>query len=197
MMRENTASSTIPIDEVLGSDMPTSVEEAEGLLIEAHDLWWRSPGQSARPYAGDGPWHLAQSEVGDVKGDYSITLLENEAGKLLETRKVDSRRPRTPLRSHEVDRRDAIMAMVDLIEVPMDRKMVWLATQQLAKGEGRVPWTAIKRWTGYKRSARRLAGRYREVLAAMICTLHGWPTRRAREIANKTTNPMAEREQWR
>ena len=148
-----------------------------------HELWRRSPGEAKWPFAGDGPWHLAQAEVGDIKGIYSETLITNESGKQLQVRKVDTIRPRTALDAREVDERDLVTGWLQLLATTKERRMVWLATRQLHLGEGRVPWTALAAWIGWQRTPRRLAQHYRETLAVLLCRLIGWPLRLAKAIA--------------
>ncbi|MEH6723219.1 MAG: hypothetical protein V7686_06835, partial [Qipengyuania sp.] len=55
--------------------LPGTIDDLEERLVGVHALWLRSPGGGKWPFAGDGPWHLAQAEVGDIKGDYSETLV--------------------------------------------------------------------------------------------------------------------------
>ena len=164
------------------SGVPSTLEALEERLIAVHDLWRRSPGEARWPFAGDGPWHLAQGEVGDIKGDYSETLIRTDAGRDLLVRKVESRRPRTALDAREVDERDLVTSWLSLVGVE-ERRMLWLATEALHRGEGRVPWTALAAWIGWKRTPNRLKQRYREVLGELVCRLNGWPQRRARQLA--------------
>ncbi|MBX7496776.1 hypothetical protein K3172_12995 [Qipengyuania sp. 6B39] len=166
-----------------GSKVPSTIEDMEEAMVRVHALWRRSPGGGKWPFAGDGPWHLAQGEVGDIKGDWSETLIETDSGKQLPVRKVESREPRTPLSSAEVDERDRVTAWVGLVADEQLRKAVWLATEALARGEGRVPWTAIAAWVRWERTPNALKLRYRMALGAVVCGLNGWPSRRARVLA--------------
>lgn len=163
------------------SGVPSTLMDLEERLIAVHELWRRSPGDARWPFAGDGPWHLAQGEVGDIAGDFSETLVETGSGRQLQVRKVESRAPRTPLDAREVAERDRVTGWLQQVPVA-ERRMVWLATKQLHRGEGRVPWTALAAWIGWERTPRRLAQRYLEVLAALLCALNGWPRRRARDL---------------
>lgn len=156
------------------------VEGVEEALIEAHDLWRRSPGERRWPFAGDGPWHLAQGEVGDVAGEYSETILTTDAGKELRVRKVDSLPPRCPLDAGEVALRDAVTAWLQWIADPLDRRLVWLGTGKLAAGEARVPWSELAKRLGSSLTRQALVRRYRLSLAIVACRLNGWPERRAK-----------------
>src|SRR5688572_11217115 len=80
-----------------GSCLPRDVDALQEAFVRAHALERREPGGGKWPFAGDGPWHLIQPEVGDIAGDFSETLIHTDAGKELRVRKVESREPRTPL----------------------------------------------------------------------------------------------------
>ena len=171
-------------------ELPRDIEEVELAFIRCHALERREPGGGKWPFAGDGPWHLAQGEVGDIAGDFSETLIVNEAGKELRVRKVEAREPKTPLSSAEVDELALLRGWLQLVpDAPgqlgalHDRKLVWLATGRLHAGEGRVPWTALKGWMRSPRSPDALVRRYRMALAVVACRLNGWPERRARVMA--------------
>lgn len=150
--------------------LPQSWDEAETQLIDCVDLWRRSPGGGAWPFAGDGPWHLIQGEDGDYAG-------EGVDGA------ADERAPRTPLDAGEVGLRDTMTAWLGRIDDVMVRKAVWLGVVALHRGEGRVPWKAVAGWVGWDRSTNALAGRYRLALAQIVCGVNGWPMRRARPLA--------------
>lgn len=148
----------------------------------AHDLWRRSPGDGRWPFASDGPWYLAQAEVGDVKGDQSETLLTTEAGRELLVRKVDSIAPRSALDAGEVALRDRITGWLGLVPEPLLRRAVWRATGQLAAGEARVGWKALAAALHWTKTPDALARAYRRELALLLCKLNGWPARRARAL---------------
>lgn len=167
---------------VEGYALPRDIDAAQECFIRAHALERREPGGGRWPFAGDGPWHLIQPEVGDIAGEYSETLIENEAGKLLQVRKVESLEPRSPLDAAEV----AELALLRswLVLVPeRDRKLVWVATARLAHGEGRVPWKKLGRWLKIDRSPDTVCRRYRLAVARLVCALNGWPSRRAQQMA--------------
>jgi len=158
-------------------DVPVTVAGLVERLIAVHGLWRRTPGNGPSPFASDGPWHLMLREVGDIVGHYSETLIETEAGKALMVRKVDQRAPRTPLRAAEVSERDRVTGWLGLLADPLDRKVVWLATAHLARGEDAPGWSEIKRVTGARLTPRSLAWRYDKALAQLVCLVNGVPVR--------------------
>lgn len=165
-------------------ELPRDIEALQDAFIRAHALERREPGGRKWPFAGDGPWHLIQRDRDEAPEleDRSETLIETDAGKLLQVRKLDSRMPRTSLDAAEV----AELALLRqwLMLVPeRDRKLVWIATARLHAGEGRVPWKAIGRWLKIDRSPDTLALWYRQGLARAVCSLNGWPQRRAMRMA--------------
>lgn len=167
-----TGSAVLPDTSTSSVVLPSTIFAMEEMLIECHDLWHRSPGQARWPFAGDGPWHLLRRDggAGDYGGDGQDGVSSDKP-------------PRTPLRTREVDRRDLVTGWLGAVPEIIDRRMIWLATRQLHKGEGRIPWKALKGWLGYERTTRALAWRYRVVLARMVCQVNGWPMQRARALA--------------
>lgn len=154
-------------------------------LIELRGLEWRAPsgGRSlaASPWAKDGPWSLAQREVGDIAGEYSETLIVNEAGRELLVRKLDTARPRTALRVAEVARLEVLRGWLELLPDTLDARIVWEAAFHLWRGED-ADWRAIARRIGWERTTTRLAGRYREALAKLYCRVNGLPERHYRAV---------------
>lgn len=171
--------------------LPKCIDDLEEAFIRCHALERREPGGGRWPFAGDGPWSQMQGEVGDVgAADYSITLLTNEAGRVLEVRKLDSREPRTPLDAGEVGELKRLrgwLLLVPACEAPFavehDRKLVWLATAALHRGEGRVPWKALCGQLRSPRSPQALVGRYRKAMASAVCMLNEWPQHWVRRMA--------------
>lgn len=165
--------------------LPVTVGALEERLIAVHAFWRRTPGGGQSPFARDIPAHLMLRDraAGDIVGEYSETLLANAAGKELLVRKIDERAPRSPLRAAEVAERDAVTGWLGLLADPLDRKVVWLATAQLARGEDRPQWSEIRRVTGAKLTPRSLAWRYTKALAMLLCRLHGVQVRHAKAIA--------------
>lgn len=162
--------------------LPRCVDELQECFVRAHELEAREPGGGKWPFAGDGPWNLIQGEVGDMAGDWSATLIETEAGKLLEVRKIDVRAPRPPLGTAEVAELARLRGWLGLVP-EAERKLVWTATARLHAGEGRVPWKAVGRWLRLGRSPEGVAWLYRRALAIAVCRLNGWPEARAKRMA--------------
>ncbi len=163
--------------------LPVTVSALEERLVAVHSLWRRTPGDGPSPFARDIPAHLMLREVGDILGEYSETLLTNEAGKELLVRKVDQRAPRTALSVAEVAERDAVTGWLMLLGDPQSRKLVWLATAQLARGEDAPVWGEIRRITGALVTPRTLGWRYAKAMAVLLCHLHKVPVRHARAMA--------------
>jgi hypothetical protein len=166
------------------TDLVVTVAAMEEALVELRELDWRAPRSGSSPWAKDGPWHLAQAVSDDVaagNAEYSETLITNSMGKELLVRKIDSLRPRTPLRGGEVDRLEQLRGWMILLPDPMDRRILWAASFHLWRGEA-MDWKRIQRAIGYDRSTRRLAGRYREALAKLVCLVNGVPSRHHRGL---------------
>lgn len=166
--------------------VPVTVRAMEEALVALHELWWRSPSSGGQsPWAKDGPWNLAQREVGDVAGHYSLTLITNEAGRELIVRKLDTPQPRTPLNAQEVTVRDVIGEWVARVPDAADRAMLTGATRMIWRGEGGIDWKVLRRQIGSTRSPDGLRMRYRKVLAEMVCRENGVPVRWARSLATR------------
>src|SRR5690606_29648550 len=146
------------------------IDALQDAFVRCHELERRMPGEGRWPFAGDGPWNLIQGEQGDYAGDGQDGVSSSAA-------------PHSPLDAAEVGEYQRIVGWMQMVDDPADRRMVWLATARLAAGEGRVPWTAVKRWIGSERSPDALVLRYRKALALVVCRLNRWPTRRAKVMA--------------
>ncbi len=175
-------------------EVPTP-EAMEGALVELRDLEWRAKaaGRSlgVSPWAKDGPWHLAQADVSDHapgRAEASETLIVNEAGKELLVRKVDSLRPRTPLRSAEVTRYEVLLEWLDALGArasALDARIVWAASFHLWRGEA-IDWAMVKARSGYARSHQALGQRYRLNVCRLICIANGVPLRHAKGLLART-----------
>jgi hypothetical protein len=181
-----------------------SVEAMEEALAELRDLEWRAPSGGGRlgysPVATDVPTRLMQREVGDIAGEYSETLLRNEAGKELPVRKLDSPRPRTPLRARDVERLEQLRGWLDLLLVrdggghvvdALDKRIVYAASFHLWRGEP-IDWVLIKRRLAYPHSRQRLARRYREALCRLVCLVNGVPVRHFRTLLARSGGAFAD-----
>lgn len=182
---ENGGSAGLAVGSISGGGAPLTLLALERALIELRGLEWRAPAGgvslAGSPWAKDGPWSLAQREVGDVAGEFSETLLVNEAGKELLVRKLDSARPRTPLRVAEVERLEVLRGWLGLLNDRLDARILWEAAFHLWRGEP-FDWAAIARRIGYPRTLRRLEQRYREALARLYCRVNGVPVRHFRDV---------------
>jgi hypothetical protein len=167
---------------------PEAMEEA---LVELRDLEWRAPGEGRSPFASDGPWHLAQREWGDIAGVYSETLMQDQAGKVVRAWKLDSPRPRTPLRMAEVDRLEQLRGWLLLLPEAMDRRIIWAASFHLWRGEP-MDWAGMKRAIAYPHSRQRLARRYREALCKLVCLVNGVPVRDFRALLVRSGGAFAD-----
>lgn len=164
---------------------PEAMEEA---LAELRDLEWRAKAEgrslATSPWASDGPWHLAQAEGSDYaagRAEASETLIVNEAGRELMVRKIDSLRPRTPLRSVEVTRYEQLLGWIELLPDALDRRIIWAASFHLWRGEP-MDWAGMKRRLGYPRTARALIDAYDRALCKLVCRVNGVPIRHWRGV---------------
>jgi hypothetical protein len=124
-------------------------DAVQDAMVEAVDLWRRSPGGGRWPFAGDGPWQWVRSlEWGDYADADAV--------------------PRAaPLTRAEVATRDAVSGW--LAWVPeRDRKLVVLAIGQLSRGHARVSWMRLKVELGVPFGADGLRRRYGRALTG-IC----------------------------
>lgn len=165
--------------------LPQSIDDLTEALVRCHELWRRSPGGGQSPWAKDGPWHLAQGEVGDVKGDWSTTLLVNEAGRELEVRKVDARAPRAALDRAEVAERDRVTAWLGQVADVTMRRAIWLMAGDLARGEPHPGWKRLAVRLRWVKTPAGLARACRREMALLVCSLNGWPTRRWRGLVGR------------
>jgi hypothetical protein len=129
-------------------------DAVEAAMVEAVELWRRSPGGGHWPFAGDGPWQWVRSlEWGDYADADAV--------------------PRAaPLTRAEVAQRDAVSGW--LAWVPgRDRKLVVLAIGHLVRGSARVSWMRLKVEMGVPFGADGLRRRYGRALAGVCARLNG------------------------
>ena len=121
-------------------------------LVEAMELWRRSPGGGKWPFASDGPWHLIRKEWSDW----------------------DARDPKPlrslPLTRDEVRRRDEASGWFAIIN-ERDRPLVVLAITYLARGYGQVPWKRMLAPLGLKFGSDGLRMRYGRAIRALAMDL--------------------------
>ena len=124
-------------------------DDVQASLVEALQLWRRSPGGGGWPFAGDGPWHLIQRSSGH--GDYDARGGDGKSS--------DVPLRALPLTRDEVARRDRVSEWLQWVDEP-DRRLVLLALGHLVSGRQRVSWIALKKPLNVKWGADALRKRY-------------------------------------
>lgn len=187
----------------MGADLRVATPEAmEEALAELRDLEWRAKaaGRSlaTSPWASDGPWQLAQVDrsldVAAGNAEYSETLITNEAGRELLVRKIDTLRPRTPLRAAEVARYEVLLGWIELLGErvsPLDARIVWEAAFHLWRGEP-VDWVRVKARAGYPGSRQKVALRYHRAVAKLVCLVNGVPLRHHKLLLARSDRAFAD-----
>lgn len=137
-------------------------------LVEAADLWRRSPGGVGAAWASDGPWRQMLRE--ESKGDYDARGGDGSSSDV-------PLRP-LPLNAAEVTKRDRISEWLLLVERVEDRKLVVLAIGQLAHGRARVSWRRLKRQTGVPFGEDGLRRRFERAIGAIAVALNAAENRR-------------------
>ena len=102
-------------------------DSVEAMLVEAVELWRRSPGGGRWPFASDGPWDQVQRFIRE--GDYDARGGDMEDAVL---------RP-LPLSRSEVAERDDVSAWLLHVADDADRHLVVLVLGVLARGR-KVRW---------------------------------------------------------
>lgn len=151
-------------------------EEVEQQLIEAMKMLWRLPaGGSSASFAADGPWHLLTRAVRAEAGKMAVMDLwrieQEEAAK-------DARAVRTvPLKPEQVTWMNERLGWLELVD-DRDRKLVFEAVWQLARGKPRVSWTRIRErmmahpaWRDTAVTPRRLGQRYSKAIGGIAQSL--------------------------
>lgn len=170
-------------------------DEVEERLIEAMDLWHRSPGEGRWPFASDGPWHLVVPDASDAGRAEHILNAEREGKAAAETPR------RLPLLLAEVERRDRTSEWIG--HAPeRDRRLVTLVLAHKARSDRPVKWSRIRQQLikagEASISARGLGMRYSRAITAIAKSLNSlksgadgvsMPMRHRRE--NKGCSPLA------
>ena len=143
--------------------------EVQASMVEAMELWHRTPGDGRWPFAGDGPWHLVTPDATDVGRAEHVLNAEREGEPAAEPPR------RLPLSLAEVERRDRVSEWIKLAP-ERDRKLVALVLSRLAKGDKRVKWSKIRQQlikSGEPAiSARGLGMRYSRAVTAIVQALN-------------------------
>ncbi len=143
-------------------------ESVRDALVEAADLWRRSPGGVGAAWATDGPWRQMLRE--ESKGDYDARGGDGTSSDV-------PLRPR-PLTAAEVTKRDRISEWLLLVERAEDRRLVILAVAQLARGRARVSWRKLKQQTGVPFGEDGLRRRFERAIGAIAVALNTAENRR-------------------
>lgn len=146
-------------------------ESVQDQLIEAMQLWRRSPGDGRWPFAGDGPWHLVRTEA-TAQEAWDIKRNAHDMGR--STAELPARP--LPLSLEEVALRDATSEWIALAP-ERDRKLVALVLEHKACSDKPVKWTRIRqqliRAGEPTITARGLGMRYSRAITAIAKALNG------------------------
>lgn len=160
-----------------GIDGVVTFADVETAMVEAIELWRRSPGgDRGSPFAGDGPWQLMTRE--GVAGDYDARggIVDTDG-----TRVADTAPPRMPLSRAEVGVRDAVSGWLELVQ-ERDRRLVALAVNQMARMGYRSPaFLELRRAMGIALGADGLRKRYNRAVYGIASHLNSHAN--AREAA--------------
>lgn len=114
-----------------------SFAEVQEAMIEAMELWHRSPGEGRWPFAGDGPWHLVTPDASDAGRAEFVLNAEREGNAAAEAPR------RLPLSLEEVQRRDLVSEWMKLAP-ERDRKLLTLVLARYARGDRQIKWKRIR-----------------------------------------------------
>lgn len=134
-------------------------DDIELLIVAMVRLWQRSPGSGTSPWATDFPAYMMTRDV--RAGDY-------------DARGTDGQAPpprRLPLSRELVTLRDRLSDWF-LIVPAQDRRLIWAAAQQLARGAARISWLALRDELGLPIGAGGYARRYERGCARMAQRLN-------------------------
>lgn len=140
-------------------------EQVEAALVEAHDLWRRSPRVGHKAVRSCWPEfreHLVGLGLDDAYGVADVDGVVREPRPL-------------PLSRAEVARRDAVSAWLLFIPDDVNRRIVKLATAQLSAGMARVSWAKVRddlRDGRVKRGRGICSERYDAAINAICCALN-------------------------
>jgi hypothetical protein len=148
-------------DDVVAIEAPVfwTFDMVEAALIEAHDLWRRSPRAGHAPLKSCWPNEMLQRIDG---GDH-----DGRGGDMI----APEPRP-LPLSRAEVAQRDRVSEWLGLIPGEINRRIVVLAVAQLASGRSQVSWRKVQRRLRIERGRGALARRYDRALGAICAGLN-------------------------
>lgn len=152
-------------------------EAVQERLVEAMRLWWRSPGEGHWPFASDAPWHLMTRQTrvtigieGGLKGRELQLHMQAEDSE--EAKRREGRDDVGPLTRDDVARRDEASSWLTWIAADA-RKIVVLATTQLAAGRTNIDWSRVKRATGAEIGNKGVYRRYSRAIQTIAQRLTG------------------------
>ncbi len=139
-------------------------ETVKDALVEAAELWRRSPGGGTSPFATDGPWQQMTREA----WEYDARGGDMEEAPI---------RP-LPLTRAQIARRDRVSEWLGHIESEEDRRLVVVAVGYLQRGHKRVPWRKIKHRMRIRFGEDGLRKRFERALSAICNALNAAEKRR-------------------
>lgn len=159
-----------------------SFADVEEALVDAAELWLRSPGSgigprgrseaftSGSPFAADAPWQLLTREVrADINAE---GLKRAEVDQLLARAAEGTPPPRSSgLDRAEVARRDQVSAWLLLVEDEDDRRLVAMGAMAQARTARRIDWRWVQRQMGGVRGREGLRKRYNRAITAIAQAL--------------------------
>lgn len=146
----------------------------EERLIDAIDLWRRSPGGGRWPFAGDAPWHLMTRRTRIAEGGFKgrDLQLRMQAEDAEEAKRMEGRGRRGGLSRDEVARRDEATEWLGWCSVA-DRKVVTEALKQRASGRTNVDWARVKAAIGIEAGNKGVYRRYSRAVSGIAKRLNG------------------------
>lgn len=144
-------------------------------LIDAFELWRRSPGGGKWPFASDAPWHLmtrrTRLSAADYKAGRELQLhIQREDDE--EARRRDGRERSGPLNREEVARRDEATEWLTWMAEDA-RRVVVLALTQLASGREAIDWKIVRKRLGTEVASNGMWKRYSRAITAVANRLNG------------------------
>lgn len=134
-------------------------DTVQDALVEAHDLWRRSPRVGHRPIKSCWPNEMLQRiDAGD---------LDARGGDMV----APELRP-LPLSRAEVARRDEVSEWLEYVPSDLNRRIVVLAVAQLASGRSQVSWRKVQRRLRSERGRGALGDRYNKAVGAITAALN-------------------------
>lgn len=130
-------------------------------LVEAVELWQRSPRAGHAPMRSCWPTDLMVGEWGDYDARGGIDSAVEVTPRPL------------PLSRAEVDQRDRVSGWMQLVPGEADRRLLGVCLAFHARGYTQLPWAKIMRVLGLTRGKDGLAKRYRAALRAIAEGLNG------------------------